>query len=238
MTYDRRNMLFILAQRGALERCLDVTTGDLAAWIGTSQQTASIYLSRLASEGYLERTMKRRGSRIRITEKGLTELLQLHQALVRIFGMDREIVLRGKTESGLGEGAYYLGQPGYVDQVRELLGFTPFPGTLNILLSPQDSPILDLLRKGPGIPIAEFVAGGRTFGRCLCYRCTVNGHPSAVMIPIRTIHKNTMEIISGTKLRDALPLKDGDTVELRIDYPGGSASPGCAGTDASAETWL
>jgi riboflavin kinase, archaea type len=238
MAYDRRNILIILAQRGGLEHVLDVTTRDLAEWIGTSQQTASIYLSRLASEGFVERSMKRRGSRVRITDKGLSELRGLHQALKCIFGTDRVIVLQGRTVSGLGEGAYYLGQPGYIDQVRERLGFTPFPGTLNIVLGPNDAPILDLLRNGPGIPISEFMAGGRTFGRCLCYRCNVNGSPSAVMIPIRTIHRNTLEVISERKLRDELHLKDGEIVELSIDYPGGSNPTDCSGPGSPAASWL
>ncbi len=236
MVYDHRSLLVALAQRGALDRCLDVTTKELAGWIGTSQQTASIYISRLAGEGFVERTMRRRGSRIRITEKGMTELRELHLTLSRIFGTDRSISLRGRVESGLGEGAYYLAQPGYVEQVKASLMFVPFPGTLNIKLDPHDAPVIDLLRKGPGIPISEFSSGGRTFGRCLCYKCTVNGHPGAVMIPVRTIHRNTLEVISGERLRDGLGLRDGDAVDLRIDYPGGSASADCSGSAASS--WL
>jgi len=110
---------------------------------------------------------------------------------------------------------------------------------LNIVLGPVDVPVIDLLRKGPGIPIHDFVADGRTFGRCLCYRCSVNGRPGAVMLPIRTIHKNTMEIISGSRLRDELGLKDGDPVELVIDYPGGSVSAAaCSSEDAPPSPWL
>ena len=39
------------------------------------------------------------------------------------------------------------------------------------------------------------------------------------MVPKRTLHKNTLEIVSQKKLRDVLDLKDEQKVDLEIEYP-------------------
>jgi riboflavin kinase len=220
MPYDPRSLLVELARRGALEHQLDISTGSISSFIGCSQQTASLYMIKLATDGYIERTMKRYGSKVRITEKGLDLLYGTYLSLFDFFGRSRSIDLVCKVGSGLGEGAYYLAQQGYIDQVKVKLGFHPFPGTLNLELMPQDSPVIDLLRKGPGIEIVSFASDGRTFGRCLCYECRIRDRSGAVMVPFRTIHKRTLEIISDVRLRDIMDLKDGESVKIQIIYPG------------------
>ena len=42
--------------------------------------------------------------------------------------------ITGIVTTGLGKAAYFLGQDFYKNQFRERLGFTPFPGTLNLIL--------------------------------------------------------------------------------------------------------
>lgn len=207
-----------LAKRGAMERYIDITTRELSKDIGCSQQTVSLYLVRLSSEGYIDRIMRSSGSRLRITERGLDLLFGMYTGLHSMFGRQRTIRMSGHAADGLGEGAYYLSQEGYIKQVEEKLGFHPYPGTFNVLLSQQDSPVLELLRRGPGIDIGSFTNGDRTFGSCICYRCRIDGHPGAVMIPIRTIHKNTLEIISHMRLRDSIA-DDASKVEIDVDYP-------------------
>jgi len=224
MSYDARALLVFLSRKGALERFIEVRTEEFGRELGYSQQTASIYLSRLASEGYIERTMRHRGSKVCITGKGLSLIFDLYSELEGLFGMPRVIPAKGRIAPGLGEGAYYLSQSGYIDQVMDKLGFRPYPGTLNIVLSPQDSPVIQLLRNGPGIVIEPFESDGRTFGRCLCYHCTVSGTSGAVMVPNRTIHKNTLEIISDIRLRDLPGIRDEAVVDLSVVYPGRSPS--------------
>jgi CTP-dependent riboflavin kinase len=41
------------------------------------------------------------------------------------------------------------------------------------------------------------------------------------MVPNRTLHVSTLEIVSAVKLREELSLEDGDSVELRLTYPAG-----------------
>ena len=42
--------------------------------------------------------------------------------------------LNGVVTSGLGQGAYFMSLPWVQDAVRRLIGFTPYPGTLNVRL--------------------------------------------------------------------------------------------------------
>ena len=42
--------------------------------------------------------------------------------------------ITGIVTTGLGKAAYFLGQDFYKNQFREKCGFTPFPGTLNLIV--------------------------------------------------------------------------------------------------------
>jgi len=216
---DRNELLIKLSQMGALERYMIMTTRELGEMIGVSQQSASIYLQRLEEEGLVLRVRKKRGTALRITKEGLDILTGLYGQLGSLFETSRDINVRGAISTGLGEGAYYLSQDGYIRQLGEKFGIEPFRGTLNIILTPRDAPVLDLLRRGPGIPVEGFSTGGRSFGSCLCYPCKVNGCDAVVMVPNRTVHTTTLEIVASSKLRDDLELNDGDEVNIQITYP-------------------
>ncbi|MFW3145438.1 MAG: DUF120 domain-containing protein [Thermoplasmatota archaeon] len=216
---DDRLILLKLSQLGAIERFIDLTTDKLGVILETSQQSASLYLKRLESRGFIERIRKRNGSAVRITREGLEQLLGLYGQLKAIFDTSREIRVRGTITKGLGEGAYYLSQKRYKDQLKHYFDMEPFEGTLNIKLSIRDSPVLDLLKKGTGIKIEGFVSDGRSFGSCICYPCRINNVKGAIMIPNRTLHVGTLEVVSDKRLRDELGLKDGDQVEISITFP-------------------
>ncbi|MGA1866236.1 MAG: DUF120 domain-containing protein [Thermoplasmatota archaeon] len=213
------DVLLKLAQLGALERYINLTTRELGTLLGTSQQSASLYLQKLEKEGAIRRVRRNRGTSVTITHEGMEVLQGLYGLLRSIFEVSRVIEVRGSISAGLGEGAYYLSQIQYVRQIRERLGFEPFRGTLNISVAPRDAPVLELLKKGPGIVIEGFNTGGRTFGPCICYPCTVNGERGAIMLPNRSVHVSTLEIVSDVKIRDRLGLSDGDQVEVKITYP-------------------
>ena len=216
---DRGLLLLRLAKKGAMEHFITLTTQELGDELGMSQQSASLYLLDLEKERYIERTQKRTGSRLRITKEGVDILMTLFSELRPLFEPGRKIVVKGKISKGLGEGAYYISQEGYVEQLKEIFGIDPFPGTLNVVLKDNDSPLLELLKRGPGIRVEGFRSGERTFGACMCYACQVNGENGIIMVPKRTLHKNTLEIVSQKKLRDVLDLKDEQKVDLEIEYP-------------------
>jgi riboflavin kinase len=216
---DNKEVLIKIAQLGALEKYINLTTRELGNILGTSQQSASLYLQKLEAEGYIKRIRRNKGTSITITREGMDLLMGLFSQLRSIFETSREISIKGYITVGLGEGAYYLSQQQYILQIKEKFGFDPFKGTLNVILRPKDSPVLELLKKGPGIIIEGFTSGGRSFGTCVCYPCRVNMREGVIMVPKRTVHTDTIEIISEVKIRDDLSLNDGDEVDISITYP-------------------
>lgn len=219
MKMDRRLILLKIAGLGGLERYVELRTRDLGDILSVSQQSASIYLRELEDSGSIERIKKKSGGRVRITAEGIEELRALLEELRSILEKGHPIPVRGQITEGLGEGAYYMSQRGYVEQIEKKLGFTPYKGTLNVQLRKEHTPVLDLLRRGPGILIEEFSSGDRTFGRCLCYPCTVEGIRAVVMAPVRSIHRDSVELIAESRLRDLLPKEKNAELDLLILYP-------------------
>jgi riboflavin kinase len=222
---DVKEVLIELAHMGALEKYINLTTRDLGKVLGTSQQSASLYPQKLEDDGLIKRVRRNRGTSVTITKEGMDLLMGLYGQLRSLFETSREIEVKGNVVVGLGEGAYYLSQQSYIDQIKEKFGFVPFKGTLNIQLGPKDAPILELLKKGPGVMINGFTSGGRSFGTCICYPCSVNGSGGVIMVPNRTVHVGTIEVVSEVKIRDHLGLKNGDEVRISITYPAYEKKP-------------
>jgi riboflavin kinase len=211
-----------LAELGAYSGELSITTADLARNLNVSQQTASRHLIELQSLGLIRRTRGTRGEAIRVTAKGSEELNRMHFRLKAIFELrPREIVLEGTLFSGIGEGAWYVSQPGYRRQFAEKLGFDPFPGTLNLRLRRECEAETRLLKTIPHIQIDGFRDGERTFGPVICYIAKVNdAEDGALISAVRTHYADdVIELIAPSNLRARLGLKDGDIVKARILSP-------------------
>ena len=86
---------------------IEITTTELGSLIDRSQQSASKYLVELEKAGLLERAKAGQKFRIIITDRGIDEVLNLHETLkssVEI--LERSgLQLDGKVVSGMGEGA-------------------------------------------------------------------------------------------------------------------------------------
>jgi riboflavin kinase len=210
-------VLKALALMGAIRKVLKISSKELAEKIGQSIQTAARKLKELEEEGLIERTLTKDGQFIVITEKGKEILYKEYLDYKRIFEGDREVIIRGKIFSGLGEGRYYVSLEGYKRQFEEKLGFTPYPGTLNIKIPREQMFFRNRLDEEEGIIIKGFKTEERTFGDVKAFRCKINGIEGAVVIPQRTHYpKNVLEVIAPVKLRDVLRLKDGDWVEVEV----------------------
>lgn len=121
-------------------------------------------------------------------------------------------VIHGKVESGLGEGQHYISKDGYSSQFQKMLGFIPFPGTLNLRL---DEPFVP---SGEAIKIMGFSEKGKTFGGCDCYWIRINGIKAVIVRPERSSYPSDLiEIIAPIRLRESLGLSDGDEVEVALD---------------------
>ena len=121
-------------------------------------------------------------------------------------------IMRGKVSAGRGEGQYYISKDGYKIQFREILGFEPFPGTLNVKLNTLFVP-----PEQKAIRIKGFQDEDRTFGECRCYRIKLNGIDATVVRPERSDYPaDLIEVIAPVNLRKALVLGEGDLVEITL----------------------
>jgi Transcriptional regulator of a riboflavin/FAD biosynthetic operon len=74
-------LLFNLMLLGAKDRFITVKTSELAEMLGKSQQSASVYLSKLEKEGYIQRTVEKEGTSVRLTQKGVDLLVTVYLLL-------------------------------------------------------------------------------------------------------------------------------------------------------------
>jgi riboflavin kinase, archaea type len=211
------SVLKFLALSGGDRTPLVVTSAEVGEKIGLSQQAADRHLLALEKRGLVARKLGSRRQRLLLTPEGLDLLRAEHAAYRRIFEGPGKMRFRGTVASGLGEGRYYLSQPGYVVQFTERLGYSPYPGTLNVKVPPDDLTTVGSVRHWSGIRIDGFQASGRTFGGATCYPARLNGRACHLIVPDRTHHKDVVEFIAKEYLRDALRVKDTDPVDVVVE---------------------
>lgn len=128
--------------------------------------------------------------------------------------MCKTVHIRGKVFSGIGEGAKFIELPWVKSQIKEKLGFTPYPGTLNIKLDDESVKIRKMLEKAKAIeilPIAGYCAGK-------CFRAFIKETVKcAIVLPqVRNYPEDIIEIIAPLNLRKKISIKDGDCIEIKI----------------------
>lgn len=213
---DQRELLKEIADQGGLHGYVSTSSGALADELDVSQQTASRWILSLMEDGFLERRLGSRGQQLRLTQAGTDVLASELARLEQIFDRGQRIELTGKVAAGDGEGAYYMKQPFYKEGFEELLGFTPFPGTLNLELSGTDLETMRGLRGREGLEIPKVKTPERTFGGVTGFPAEVEGHEAGVIFPHRTRHDDVLEVIAPRKLREELDLDDGDRLTVSI----------------------
>ena len=215
--------LYSLLTLGGGKAPVKVSTTELSHALGGSQQSASRHLQILEELGLVTRRIDADGSLITISEKGIAVLDEVLQELkVHLEGAGSEVfVFEGTVVSGLFEGAYYISRDGYRNQIREKLGFDPFPGTLNVKVKPEDFEKRRRLEKHPSVMLEGFKDGERSFGACKVYPLLLNDEiRGALIVADRTIHDlSTMEIVSPIYLRRHFGVSDGDTIKVSFLSP-------------------
>ncbi|OLS14497.1 MAG: riboflavin/FAD biosynthesis transcriptional regulator [Promethearchaeota archaeon CR_4] len=212
--------LYILARQGALHAPVEIKSRQIGEQLGLSQQTASRRLIRLEKNGWITRQVLGKSQKIALTFKGRDKLLELFKDLKHIFGSFNGVqIVRGELVSGLGEGAYYMGQIGYGRQFKQKIGYEPFPGTFNLMLDEANKMLIDqLFASRENIRIEGFQNGGRTFGPVICINGTINKVPCAILRIERTHHeKRVIEIIAPENLREKFNASDGTPFEIVIE---------------------
>ncbi len=122
--------------------------------------------------------------------------------------------ISGTIESGAGKGAYFTQVDWVVQQCREKLDLTPYPGTLNVRIEEETvQGLTEFLRMGD----AELIPEDPSFCAARVKKVTVNGIPAAVVLPeeeARIHDKRTIELIAACCLKKRLGLRDGDGVVI------------------------
>ena len=203
--------------------CVEITTTELGNIISRSQQSASKYLVELEKAGLLERTKAGQKFRIMITDRGVDEVLNLHETIKgSIEILDKSgLQLDGKVVSGMGEGAYYMSLEGYRNQFSEKLGYEPYAGTLNLKLLNQSSVRMrSMMDNYPSVFIRGFTDSSRSYGWVKCYPAILNDgavDKAAVIVLERTHYDNSMlEVIAPIGIKDLLGIKNGDFVKVFV----------------------
>jgi riboflavin kinase len=215
--------LIEIYERGGSKRALELSTEELGLELGLSQQGVSKHLLQLEEEGYIERKRARRRSGVLVTRSGADLVLSVYSRLkAAIEGSAGVFEFRGALSTGLGEGGYYISLPGYRKQFLRLLGFEPFPGTLNLTLGPAEVALKQQLNYLDALELAGFTHGGRSYGPAKCFRAKVEGRYDAGALLIERTHhgESVLEVVSPVELRKALGLKDGDQVRVTV-FAGG-----------------
>jgi riboflavin kinase len=211
--------LYKLAEFTSFEKDTRLSTVRLAELLGTSQQTASRHLSELEKRGIIMKQASFRGVEVGITKKGLEELRRIYIGLKNVLsGIPRKIILKGTVFSGFGEGRYYLGQKGYNFQFTRKLGFSPYPGTLNLKLSSSELRKKQELEMYPSLTIEGFMEDKRSFGTVRCYPAIINNAVKGAIIIIKRTHydESVLEVIAPVYLRKRFNLKEGSEVKIEV----------------------
>jgi len=205
-----------IALLGGIEDYVVLSSRELGEALEMSQQSASKRILELLDEKLIIRDLGARKQRIKLTPKGIEELKQEYSEYRRIFEVNDQVTLHGVISDGLGEGKYYMCQVGYANQFEEKLGFRPFEGTLNIKIDREDVNKLDIIRSSPGETIQGFTQEGRTFGSAVAHKARIRSIDCAIIIPERSHHEHTVEIVCEYHLRRTLGIGTGDRVEVKV----------------------
>lgn len=123
--------------------------------------------------------------------------------------------LKGIVTTGLGKAAYFLGQDFYKNQFMDKCGFTPFPGTLNLIVDEEKLDDIRLMKNS----CKNVIKPDEGFGGVKYIRAILNEEiVGAIVFPDKTTHtENYLEFISKDKLRDKYGFEDGDVLKLEIN---------------------
>ncbi len=128
--------------------------------------------------------------------------------------------ITGKAATGKGEAAFFTQLDWVQEQCRHKLGFSPYPGTLNLVLTEDSLPVIEALQREKGI---ELIPPDPNFCAASAFPVTIDTLKGAIIVPaedVRIHGKSIIEVLAPVRLKTALKIADGDQVLVRIDRPG------------------
>ena len=120
----------------------------------------------------------------------------------------------GEVTTGLGKAAYFLSQEFYTREFEKNLGFIPYPGTLNIIVSDDYLDEINEVKDN----CENIIKPETEFGAVNYIEAVLNDEiKGAIVFPAKTAHdENYLEFIAEDRLRDKLCIEDGDIVSLEF----------------------
>ena len=96
------------------------------------------------------------------------------------------------------------------------LGFSPYPGTLNLRLETES--MIAAWRKIQQSPGIEIGAPDAAFCQARCFLVEIEGkHQGAVILPeVAGYPADKIEVVAAVRLKDALEVSDGRTITLEF----------------------
>ncbi len=131
--------------------------------------------------------------------------------------MGKRVVLTGRIMSGAKKAAYFTQLDWVQEECLQKLRFKPYPGTLNIELTPESLTVLHEIEKHA---MTELVPPDSSWCQARVLSLSVGHVSGALVMPsedVRIHGKAIIEVIAPVSLKDALNLRDGDEVTLIVE---------------------
>lgn len=132
-------------------------------------------------------------------------------------GLDTEFTIQGRLIQGSKRAAFFTQLEWVKKQCLEKLGFTPFPGTVNVEVLQTDIEKLALIQKEKGIalipPDPQYCEGK-------ALKASIGGIEGCVFIPPETVNvhqSNIIEFMGPVHVKSTLSIEDGDVVSIMIE---------------------
>jgi riboflavin kinase len=127
----------------------------------------------------------------------------------------KQTKLTGTVFTGTGKGKKYLTLPWVKRQIEEALGYTPYLGTLNLLLSRENAKRRKLLETSD----ASRIHPAQGYSSGILRKAHIGTLECAIIVPeLPTYPRNYLEVIAVDYLREKLNLKDGSQVTVTATY--------------------
>lgn len=123
------------------------------------------------------------------------------------------ITIEGTVVTGEGNGRKFMELDWVTRQIEDKMCFSPYPGTLNLIFSEENLFSQGLFEKAKSFEISPPV------GYCvgLFFKAKIGSLECGVLVPrVEGYPKDLLEIIAPVYLREALSLKDGDSVCVTV----------------------
>jgi riboflavin kinase, archaea type len=132
--------------------------------------------------------------------------------------MEERRRVTGVVFSDLGQGAAFMALPWVQQSLRERLGFAPYPATLNLRLESEEAMAVwrEVKQRIAGVDLPP---PDGSFCHARCFLVDIAGaQRGAVVLPeVDGYPENKIEVVAATRLKDELPVRDGERITIEFE---------------------